>query len=294
MNRRTFLASSGAAAVTSPFLSAAEKPARFAFGIQQYTFRRPIQSGELDVLDYPMHCKNELGISNIEYWSGGLKKAQQPGYLAELKKRSVGEGLKNILILVDGIAKIDSPDAATRAASTEGHKPWVDIAAELSCESIRINVNAGGDEAQNLDNAAAGLPPLLDYAQKAGIRILLENHGGNSSKGDWVAALMKRVVHPSFGTLPDFGNFSGYDRYKGIEEMMPWAGTVCAKSHSFDDEGNEAKIDYMRMMKIVAASDYKGVISIEFEGGHTSPEAGAIATRELLKRAAEAAGESFA
>jgi len=304
MKRRTFLHSTGALALASglapnfcPTKALAEstsvKP-RFEFGIQQYTFRRPIKSGKLDVLDYPMHCKTELGISNIEYWSGGLKKHKEAGYLAELKKRSVGEGLKNILILVDGIPQIDSPNAKVRAASTEGHKPWVDIAAGLECESIRINVNAGGDETENLKYAIAGLPPLLDYAQKAGVRILLENHGGNSSKGDWVAKLMTAVKHPAFGTLPDFGNFKSYDRYKGIEEMMPWAGTVCAKSHAFDDKGDEVKIDYFKMMKIVCASEYKGVISIEYEGGDQTPEAGSIATRELLKRAAAAAGESFA
>ena len=301
MNRRSFLRSSSTAALSvsalgtlgSASTAQANSKPRFEFGIQQYTFRKPIQSGALDVLDYPMHCKKELGISNIEYWSGGLKKKGDAGYLAELKKRSIGEGLKNILILVDLGPKIDSPDAKVRAASFEEHKPWVDAAAALECGGIRVNISSGGDQEENLKNAVAGVAPLLDYAEAAGVKILLENHGGHSSNGAWVAKLMTAVDRPSFGTIPDFGNFKDYDRYLGVAEMMPWADTVCAKAHGFDAEGNENKTDYYKMMKVVSESDYRGVISIEFEGGDLSPEDGSRATRDLLKQAAEAAGERF-
>lgn len=300
MNRRQFLLSSSLALPAAPLAFAdhhaklpAEKEARFEFGIQQYTFRTPLRSGKLDVLDYPLHCKRELGISNIEYWSGGLKKHLEKGFNAELKKRSVGEGLRNLLILVDLRPKIDAPKAADRKKSFEAHKPWIDTAAELGCESIRININSGGNPDENLKHALDGLAPLLDYAQKADVRVLLENHGGNSGNGAWVARLMKTADHPTFGTLPDFGNFREYDRYKGIEEMMPWAVTVCAKSHSFQSDGTEKNIDYHRMMQIVAASEYRGVISVEYEGADFSPEEGSRKTRNLLLRAATAADERF-
>lgn len=295
MNRRQFLLRTTAALPAAPLALAEHhaKEPRFEFGIQQYTFRNPLRSGKLDVLDYPLHCKRELGISNIEYWSGGLKKHREKGFNAELTKRSVGEGLRNILILVDLKPKIDATQAAERKKSFEAHKPWVDTAAELGCESIRINVNAGGNPEENHKNALAGLPPLLHYAQKNGVRILLENHGGNSGNGAWVARLMKTADHPAFGTLPDFGNFRDYDHYKGISEMIPWAGTVCAKSHGFKSDGTEKHIDYHRMMKIVAASEYRGVISVEYEGSDLTPEEGSRKTRNLLLRAATAAGERF-
>ena len=79
--------------------------------------------------------------------------------------------------------------------------------------------------------------------------MIVENHGGLSSNGEWLAGVMKMVDHPNCGTLPDFGNFrvsddEEYDRYKGVAELMPFAKGVSAKSHEFDAEGNEVRTDY--------------------------------------------------
>ena len=48
---------------------------------------------------------------------------------------------------------------------------------------------------------------LTDYGAKNGISIICENHGGPSSNPDALIAVMKAVGKPTFGTLPDFGNF---------------------------------------------------------------------------------------
>lgn len=300
MKRRSFLSAGSALAVTAatpllaPIAAFAEKKPRFEFGVQQYTFRKAIQSGELPVLDYPQFCHKELGVKHIEYWSGGLAKYEDAAFCAELKKRSEGEGLNNLLILVDMRDRLDAKDADQRKRSIDAHKKWVDCAKHIGCEAIRINVASGGDKDENLKQAKDGIPPLLDYAKKANVEILVENHGGNSGDGKWVQRLMRELDHTHFGTLPDFGNFREYDRYEGVKEMMPWAGAVCAKSHSFDDDGKEKKIDYFKMLKIVTASTYRGPICIEFEGGDITPVEGSIKTRDLVRRAVEAAGSTIA
>ena len=76
--------------------------------------------------------------------------------------------------------------------------------------------------------------------------MIVENHGGLSSNGEWLAAVIKTVNNPRCGTLPDFGNFGNYDRYKGVKELMPFAKGVSAKSHDFDEQGNEVRTDYRR------------------------------------------------
>jgi len=86
------------------------------------------------------------------------------------------------------------------------------------------------------------------------------------------------------GTLPDFGNFHDYDRYMGVEETMPFAKGVSAKSHDFDAEGNETHTDYAKMMKLVAASKYSGYIGIEYEGSKLDEYAGIRATKALLEK----------
>ena len=114
--------------------------------------------------------------------------------------------------------------------------------------------------------------------------MIVENHGGLSSNGEWLAAVIKAVNLPNCGTLPDFGNFDDYDRYKGVTEMMPFAKGVSAKSHDFDAEGNETQIDYRKMMKIVLDAGYHGYVGIEYEGSKLPEPEGIRATKKLLER----------
>jgi len=83
---------------------------------------------------------------------------------------------------------------------------------------------------------------------------------------------------------PDFGNFYEYDRYKGVEELMPFAKGVSAKTHDFDENGNDTVVDYDRMMAIVKKSGFEGYIGIEYEGPKLSEVDGIIATKKLLQR----------
>jgi sugar phosphate isomerase/epimerase len=112
----------------------------------------------------------------------------------------------------------------------------------------------------------------------------VENHGGLSSNGQWLAGVMKLVAKPNCGTLPDFGNFHDYDRYRGVEELMPFAKGVSAKSHEFDADGNEVRTDYRRMLKLVVAAGYRGWVGIEYEGKAIPEAEGIVATKRLLER----------
>ena len=89
---------------------------------------------------------------------------------------------------------------------------------------------------------------------------------------------------PNCGTLPDFGNFTDYDRYKGVQELMPFAKGVSAKSHDFDPHGNETHTDYHKMLKIVLDAGFHGYVGVEYEGSKTSEPDGILATKKLLER----------
>ena len=132
--------------------------------------------------------------------------------------------------------------------------------------------------------AADGLRQLSEFAAEHGLNVIVENHGGLSSNGQWLAGVIKSVGLDNCGTLPDFGNFSDYDRYQGVEELMPFAKAVSAKSHDFDEDGNEIRTDYLRMMKIVVDAGYRGWVGIEYEGSKLDEYAGIRATKDLLVR----------
>ena len=140
-----------------------------------------------------------------------------------------------------------------------------------------------------MERAADGLRRLTEFGASHKIDVIVENHGGLSSNGAWLAAVIKKVNHPRCGTLPDFGNFNlgdgkEYDRYQGVREMMPYAKAVSAKSHEFDEQGNETKTDYKRMMQIVLDAGYRSYLGIEYEGNKLSEPDGIRATKRLLER----------
>jgi sugar phosphate isomerase/epimerase len=288
ISRRTFLGAAAATAVAPPIF-AADEP-RFQIGIQEYTFHRLLAAGKLDHLDYPALAKDKLGITQLEYFNrpfGG--KHTNKGYVGELVKRSTGEGMTNLLILVDAKEQIDSADAAERTRSLDEHKAWVDCAAQLGCSAIRVNCRSGGELKANLMNAVDGMGRLCDYAKGSGVNIAIEPHGGNSQNPDWLLSAIKALARPNAKLLPDFNNFGKFDRYEGVTKTLPHAVAVCAKALNFDDKGLETNTDFFRMLKIVHDSDFKGVISIEFEGHDIDPVEGALKTKALIERALEAA-----
>ena len=150
-----------------------------------------------------------------------------------------------------------------------------------------MNAASAGEYEEQLKLAADGLRRLSEFGAKHGLNVIVENHGGLSSNGKWLSTVIKAVDLPNCGTLPDFGNFGGYDRYEGVRETMPFAKGVSAKSHDFDADGNETKTDYFKMLKIVLDAMYKGYVGIEYERSKLDEYAGVRATKKLLERVRE-------
>lgn len=264
--------------------------ALFTISLAQWSLHRAFYSGTLDNLDFAATAKNEFGIDAIEYVNGFFKdKGEDHSYLAEMKKRAGDLGVKNLLIMCDGEGRLGDPDKAARKQTVHNHIKWVEAAKFLHCHSIRVNAASEGGYEEQQKLAADGLRKLCEFADTRGMNVIVENHGGLSSNGAWLAGVIKLVDHKRIGTLPDFGNFQvspgqWYDKYQGVEELMPYAKAVSAKSHVFDDAGNEAEIDYLRMMKIVLDAGYHGYVGIEYEGSELSEMEGIAATKALLER----------
>ncbi len=253
---------------------------------------RSLLAGDLDPLDFPVVAHRDYGIDAIELVNTMyFDRAKDMQYLGELKNRADGEGVSILLIMCDAEGNLGDPDAAARMQAVENHYKWVEAAKYFGCHSIRVN--AASDESLALDEqqrlAADGLRSLCEFADQHDINVIVENHGGPSSNGQWLAGVMQQTNHPRVGTLPDFGNFDVgggemYDRYQGVEELMPYAKAVSAKSHEFDEDGNERFSDYKRIMKIVVDAGYRGYVGIEYEGGTLSEPDGIRATKALLER----------
>lgn len=307
--RRYFLQSgllgAGASVITPSVLSAFLKNItmddRLKISLAQWSLHRTIFGGKMNHLEFAAAAAQIFDIYAVEYVNQFFKdKATDLTYLEEMNRRAGDAGVTQLLIMIDGEGGLAEPDDQLRKTSVHNHHKWVDAAAVLGCHSIRVNAYGDSKDARTLHAAAVdGLGKLATYASGAGINVIVENHGGWSSDGQWLSGVMKEINMPNCGTLPDFGNFclehgtdaagksgclKSYDAYKGVEELLPFAKAVSAKSYDFDAQGNETKIDYSRMMTMIKASYYEGYLGIEYEGSGLDEFEGIRATKKLLER----------
>ncbi|TWT95180.1 Xylose isomerase-like TIM barrel [Botrimarina colliarenosi] len=296
--RRQFLqtAAAGVAVAAAPrWAFAAEKVVPFRISLAEWSLHKAIRGGDLTDLDFPRVTKEEFGIDAVEYVSQlwGDKQAGSE-YVAKVKQQCDDHGVRSVLIMVDAEGALGDADGAKRSQAIDNHKKWLEAARELGCHAIRVNAQSSGSYAEQLALAADGLGRLGEIADQYGLNVLVENHGGLSSNGEWLAGVMRRVGRPNVGTLPDFGNFciSGrgtpdavwYDRYQGMEDLMPFAKAVSAKSYEFNDAGEEVQTDFPRVMKTVLNHGYSGYVGIEWEGGNPCEYEGIKLTKALLER----------
>jgi len=264
----------------------------FSISLAQWSLNKALFGGELDNLDFPAYAKNKFDIHAVEYVNQFFKSAEK-SYISELLKRTEDIDVKNVLIMVDQEGNPGEVDDAKRKQAVENHYKWVEAAQMLGCHSIRVNAGGQGTEEEVAFSATKSLRELSQFAADYGINVIVENHGGFSSRASWLVSVIRNTGVINCGVLPDFGNFrvsrtENYDLYLGMKELMPLAKGVSAKSHEFDEEGNETTKDFYRILKIVKDSGFRGYIGIEYEGRTLSQDDGIMATKNLLIKAGQA------
>lgn len=277
----------------------------FELSLAQWSIHNMIRNDQVDPYSFAEKAKG-WGFTGLEYVSqlypadlenNEYSEEAMNIFVEKSNAEAKKHGMQNVLLMIDGQGNLAVSDATERKTAVERHFKWVDAAAAMGCHSIRVNL-AGSDVPEEwMANSIDGLTQLATYAKDKNINIIVENHGGLSSNGAMLAEVMTKVNMENCGTLPDFGNFcikrsetgcaEEYDKYKGVKELMVHAKAVSAKSHDFDEEGNETDIDYARILQTVKDAGYTSFIGVEYEGSILTEEEGIIATRDLLLKAAK-------
>ncbi len=279
----------------------------FKFSLAQWSIHRMIQEEGLDPYQFAAKAK-EWGFTGLEYVSqlyedelkaANFSKEAMDDFVQKSLAESEKHGLENLIIMIDHEGDLSAADEAERKAAVESHFKWVDAAQALGCHSVRVNLMGSKVADEWIPASVDGLTQLSNYAKDKNVNVIVENHGGFSSNAAMLVDVIKQVNLPNCGTLPDFGNFcvqredgsyfeskciEEYDRYKGITELMPYAKAVSAKSHDFDENGNETHTDYARMIQIVKDARYSGYIGVEYEGNELGEQEGIQATKALLEK----------
>ncbi len=267
----------------------------FKISLAEWSLHKALFAEEMTNLDFPVMAKNDFDIDAVEYVNIFFKdKAEDAAYLSQLNTICNDNGVSNVLIMCDGEGNLGDSDEAKRNEAVENHYKWVEAAKTLGCHSIRVNARGTGTDEEVATAAIDGLGRLSEFAKDFDINVIVENHGGISSDGKWLSNVISSVGMANCGTLPDFGNFciesnedgciNEYDRYLGVKELMPFAKGVSAKSHDFDENGDEIHTDYTKMLKVVKEAGYRGYIGIEYEGAEDSENMGIMKTKTLLEK----------
>ena len=271
--------------------------------LAQWSLHRAIKINQtLSPFDFSLKAR-EMGFDAVEYVSSlywnELKTKPIKKVTKTLLNNSKDHGIKNLLIMVDGEGDLASNSKNNRQKSIDNHKKWIEMAYDLGCHSIRVNLNGEKSKNKWIEYSSESLTQLCLISKKDKINIIVENHGGLSSNASYLANVMKNVNLDNCGTLPDFGNFciekidpenyfsqciNEYDKYQGMTELMPYAKAVSAKSYDFDTKGEESTIDFKRIIDITKEFNYDGYYGIEYEGLNLGENDGIIKTKKLLEK----------
>ena len=284
---------------TNPSGNTSENNPRYQLSLAQWSCHRMIQDGKLNNLDFAGFAGN-LGFTGVEYVSRFLEAGlTDASYWDKMNEAAEIAKVKQLLIMTDLTGSLGAASMKARQFAIDEHIPWILAAKALGCHSVRVNLWGEGSKNEQRERCTESLARLAGIGDDHGLNIIVENHGGYSSDAKWLSQIMKDIDMPNCGTLPDYGNFciareggerwgtpciETYDRYLGVEELMPYAKAVSAKSHAFDRRGNELSTNYTKMMEIVHNSGYEGFIGVEWEGDGISEKAGIKATKALLER----------
>lgn len=265
-SRREFLASAALAGAAPTAGAAKDRISLAAWSINGSFF----QTQRWKNLDLPRICREQWGIGALEFVNQFFENPML-GYLNRLKRAGQDHNVEFVRIMVDDEGDMAATDRKERMAAAVSHRKWVDIAHVLGCQDVRCNMRGGPKDWKTdtdlVKRAAESFNDLLEYARPSGLSIVIENHGGSSSDPGVLAALMKAVNNPRFGTLPDFGNVNpGADYADVLKKLLPWAKGVSVKT-SWAADGTHPRYDPAKLIRICLDAGFHGVWGIESSYG---------------------------
>jgi L-ribulose-5-phosphate 3-epimerase len=236
-------------------------PTRDDISLAQWALVGEMRQGEWKNLDFPRIAREDFGLNGIEFVNT-LFETPTARYLNQLKQNADDHGVSMVLIMVDAEGDGAEPTAELRKQFAINHRKWVDVADYLGCHAIRTNCR--GPEGANPDEAlkwaTESYQLLLEYAIQAGIKVVIENHGGLSNDPDWMLRLVQTVDHPMFGTYPDWRSPGpDFDNVGYLHKMIPYAFGQSYRNQPTEEQS-------AKMIRISQEAGYRGWYGIESGG----------------------------
>lgn len=257
---------------------------KLKLSLAAYSFNRDMQKSwpkprprkspaTMDIQSFVRYC-GELKLDGCELTSYYFPNPVSEDYLKETRDLTASLGME-----VSGTAIGNDfclPKGKARDEQLEMTRKWIDYAAILGAPVIRIfagRIPKGGNEAEAIRLCQAGINESLKYAEKKGVSLALENHGGITSTPEQMMRIIDGInKSPCFGVNFDSGNFRTEHPYKDLEKIAPLAINAQIKVE-MGIRGKEVPADIPRIIKILKDAHYKNFIVLEYEASEPPKEA---------------------
>jgi sugar phosphate isomerase/epimerase len=273
--RRHFLAGSAAVAASQfcPTIAPAIDPIKrpgptpdIKLSLAAYSFRKALnlEKPTMSLFDF-IDFASTLPLDAVELTSYYFAETGD-AYLDKLKAHAASKKLaiSGVPVRCDFCVK----DEAKRKTDIEHVKKWIGIAKRLGAQTVRIFAGKL-EKGETLDVAqkrvVSALEELCVVAEKEGILLALENHGGITDTPEHLLALVQPVKSPALGVNVDTGNFHTADVYADVAKIAPYGVCVQVKTVISPANGKKAEADLGRMVKILKDANYHGALVLEYE-----------------------------
>ena len=289
MNRRHFLSAAAPATLATALPRAGAQtpePAagarRHPIGVSTYSFWR-FKNEEYRPAGKCLELAHELGFDGVELLQMQLPDTS-PAALREIKRRAFALGLP--LMGYSTHQGFVSPEASKRTDNILKTTQFLEEAYDLGIPTLRVNTGRWGTS-KSFDELMQnrGIEPRLEgftddegfkwvidcfarlvpEAEKRGVVMGLENHWGLGLTPEGVLRIVDAVRSPWLQVTLDTGNFLE-EPYPKLAMLAPRTVLLQAKTYYGGGEWYTLDLDYGAIAEIMRKADYRGWISLEYEG----------------------------
>jgi sugar phosphate isomerase/epimerase len=224
---------------------------------------QPKGSGALEnpltLLEVPVYYRDRFSIRKLEFWSNHFE-SLETSYLKELRSRVKSAGAELVNIQVDADYDLASTDEAKRQQSLDTVRKWIDAAAYLRSQAVRINPGRANG---SVEQSIASMKEVNRYCLSKRLPLLTENHFGLEMNPDVHLQIRAGAGPENVYTLPDFGNYPVDTMWESLAKILPYAYLVSAKAVDFDQQGTHLTYDFDRCLQMCEQAGFKGVYLVE-------------------------------
>ena len=177
-------------------------------------------------------------------------------------------------------------DDAKRAVEIQKVKDWTARAAKLGAKTVRIfagNLEKGEQLADAQKRVVDAMNECCEVAEKLGVFLALENHGGITDTPEHLLELVKPVKSPALGVNIDTGNFNTADPYADIAKIAPYGVVSQVKTEVNPGGKKKVEADLSRVIKILKDTNFHGYVALEYEAAEDPKVAVPRTVKELRK-----------